>query len=127
VVDALRKIHAALIPNGLLVDTQPVSPRPAVSVGSDVIGALNMRNWLRTIDAVDRRVAQTVAAGSWAHAGEDRFIVVDTFENGAELADTVRDWKGTRIARTLTERLLAAQGPAQVHQEVRMRLLRALS
>ena len=60
---ALRNIHAALAPDGILVDTQPVSARsPVASEGSE-LGTLDMHDWLDTIHAVDERFAETIAAG----------------------------------------------------------------
>jgi len=126
VVNALRKIHAALLPGGVLIDTQPISPRPAVQTSAGHLGTLDMRDWCKIIAAVDERVAQTIDDGLWASEGEHRFVVTDTFGSGAELVDTVKDWQGTRIAEALSRRLTAAGGQARVHQEVQLRVLRAM-
>jgi hypothetical protein len=126
VVNALRRIHAALVPGGLVVDTQPLSPRPPVEAGGRRLGMLDMRNWRRTIDAVDRRIGQAVADGLFAHTGERSCVVADEFDSGAELLEVVAGWKGTQIPAALAERVRAAQPQVRVHQEVRLRLLRAL-
>jgi hypothetical protein len=63
VVHALRNIHAALVPGAILVDTQPVSAHPSVTADGTTLGTLDMREWLQTIEAVDERLAETVAAG----------------------------------------------------------------
>jgi hypothetical protein len=55
-VHALRNIHAALVPAGKLVDTQPVSARPHVTAKGARVGSLDMREWIETIHAVDERV-----------------------------------------------------------------------
>jgi hypothetical protein len=49
-VNALRRIHAALVPGGLVVDTQPVSARPSVEafgveLGTLDLGALALSIW----------------------------------------------------------------------------------
>jgi hypothetical protein len=124
-VNALRKIHAALIRDGFVVDTQPVSARPQVQAERHRLGTLDMREWLKTIDAVDELVARTVDDGLYVIEDEQRFLVTDTFESGRELVETVSGWQGTRISRTLGERVVAARPPVCVHQEVRLRLLRA--
>jgi len=123
-VNALRKIHAALIRDGLLVDTQPVAARPQVQAGSRLLGTLDMREWLKTIEAVDELVARTVDGGLYVIEHEQRFLVTDTFESGRELVETVSGWQGTRISRTLADRVVAAPPLVCVHQEVRLRLLR---
>jgi hypothetical protein len=125
-VNALRKIHAALIRGGSLVDTQPVSARPPVQAGSHRRGTLDMRDWLKTIKAVDELVGRTVDDGLYVIEDEQRFLVTDTFESGRELVETVSGWQGTRISRTLAERVAAALPPVCVDQEVRLRLLRAI-
>jgi hypothetical protein len=125
-VNALRKIHAALIRDGFVVDTQPVSTRPPVHAGSRRLGTLDMREWLKTTEAVDELVARTVDDGLYVIEDEQRFLVTDTFESGPELVETVSGWQGTRISRALSERVVAARPPVCVYQEVRLRLLRAI-
>jgi hypothetical protein len=126
VVNALRRIHAALVTGALLIDTQPVSRRPAVETSAGRVGSLDLREWRRIIDAVDVRVGVTVDDGLWANEGEHQYVVTDTFGSGDELVDTVKDWQGTRISETLSGRLRAAAGEAYVHQDVRLRVLRAV-
>jgi hypothetical protein len=109
----------------LLVDTQPVSARPQVQAGGRLLGTLDMREWLKTIEAVDELVAQTIDDGLYVIVDEQRFVVTDTFESGRELVETVSGWQGTRISRTLAGRVAAALPPVCVDQEVRLRLLRA--
>jgi len=125
-VNALRRIHAALIRDGLLVDTQPVSARPPVQAGSRRLGTLDMREWRKTIEAVDELIARAVDDGLYATVDEQRFLVTDTFESGHDLVETVSGWQGTRISRTLGERVVEARPPVCVHQEVRLRLFRAI-
>jgi hypothetical protein len=62
-VHALRNIHASLAPDGLLVDTQPISPHPRVTINDTELGTLDMREWVETIQAVEERVNETMAAG----------------------------------------------------------------
>jgi hypothetical protein len=124
VVHALELIHAALDRGGLILDTQPVSAGPAVEAAGGRLGALDMREWLGTIEAVDELVAQTVDDGLYWIGGERRFIVTDAWDSGAECVATVRGWQGTRISEALAKRAAAGRPPLRVHQEVRLRLLR---
>jgi hypothetical protein len=126
VVNALHAIHRALAAGGLVIDTQPVSARPAVEAGGAVLGTLDMSDWRATIDAVDRRVDEVIDEGLFAVDAERRFVVTDTYDSGAELVEAVSGWQGTRISRTLTRRVTAAAPPAAVHQQVRLRLLSLL-
>jgi len=123
-VHALRNIHAALAPDGIIVDTQPVSPRPPVTSEAAKLGTLDMRDWLATIRAVDELVAQTIAGALYELQHESRFVVTDAYDNGPECLDTVGNWSGTRVPSEVTRRLAAATSPVTVEQEVRLRLLR---
>jgi hypothetical protein len=125
-VNALTRIHAALVPGGIVVDTQPVSAAPPVDAHDGRLGTLDMRDWGRTIEAIDGSIRQTVADGLFAHEGERSCVVVDAFDSGDEFVEIVSGWQGTRIPPALAERARAASPPVRVHQDVRLRLLRAL-
>ena len=123
---ALRKIHAALIPGGVLVDTQPVSPDSRVDAADGRLGRLDMREWRRTIDAVDCRTAEAIDRGLFAIEGEQMIEVVDQLDSGAEFIEVVGAWQGTTIPSEVIERANAARPPIRVAQDVRLRLLRPL-
>jgi hypothetical protein len=125
VVNALRSIHAALAAGGIVVDTQPLSPRPPVEADGRPLGTLDMREWRRTIDAVDVQIGHAIAQGLFTCDGEHSCVVADEFDSGAEFIEVVGGWRGTRIPAALIRRVLAAPPPVRVHQEVRLRLLRA--
>jgi len=124
-VDALRNIHAALIPGGLVVDTQPVGSQPRVAIDGDEVGALDMAEWMSTLAAVDSRIAETVENGLFEICHEERFVVTDSFEDGPECLGTVGDWRDTFVPPALANRLNAAQAVVTVEQDVRLRLLRS--
>jgi hypothetical protein len=126
VVNALRSLHAALVPGGFVVDTQPVSPNPPVEADSGELGTLDMREWGRTIREIDGRFNSTFRDALFALHEERSFVVTDSFDDGKELLATVRAWQGTRIPRLLEERIAREQRPVHVHQYIRLRLLRAM-
>jgi hypothetical protein len=127
VVNALRRIHAALVPDGIVVDTQPISAEPPVEAHDGRLGTLDMREWARTIDAVDGAIRQALADGLFVLEGERSCVVVDEFDTGAEFVEIVSGWRGTRIPPALAERAQVSSPPLRVHQDVRLRLLRALT
>jgi hypothetical protein len=122
-VHALRKIHAALAPGGLLVDTQPQSPHPPVVADGTELGTLDMREWLVTIQAVDELIAKAIGSGLYEMQHEEQFVVTDAFDNGPECLETVSSWRDTRVPPSLVSRLEATQAAVTVEQEVRLRLL----
>ena len=126
-VHALRILRAALRPGGVVVDTQPVSGRPPVESDAGRIGLLDMSEWAQLIEEVDARVAQAVAEGLFAIERETRFTVTDEYSDGDEFVSAVSDWVGTRVDRDLERRAALVHGPVLLHQEVRLRVLRAPS
>jgi hypothetical protein len=126
VVNALRILHAALVPGGFVVDTQPVSTHPPVEGDSGELGTLDMREWGRTIEEIDGRFDSTFRDGLFALHEERSFVVTDSFDDGEELLATVRDWQGTRIPPLVEERVARQQRPVHAHQDIRLRLLRAM-
>jgi hypothetical protein len=90
-VNTLHKIHEALVPGGLVIDTQPVSPHPPVAAATGELGRLDLREWARTIDAVDGRVAATIRAGLFELQAQREFVVTDSFSNGAEFVAVVSE------------------------------------
>jgi hypothetical protein len=123
-VHALHKIHEALAPDAILVDTQPVSGRPTVAADGVTIGTLDMSEWLDTIQAVDERTAETICAGLYELQREQRFVVTDRYDNGPECLEHVGDWRGATVPQALVMRLGAVTSPVAVQQVVRLRLLR---
>jgi hypothetical protein len=123
-VHVLHNIHAALAPDGILIDTQPVSARPRVAADGVTLGTLDMREWLDTIQSVDALVAETISAGLYELQHESRFVVTDSYDNGPECLEIVGGWQGTRVPYILSTRVAATTSPATVQQEVRLRLLR---
>jgi hypothetical protein len=125
-VNALRRVHSALVRGGLVVDTQPVSPHPPVEAGGERLGALDMREWAGTIAAVDELTATTFDEGLFSIEHERSFVVSDTFDSGADFLDVVPEWRGTDVSDDLRRCAEAAKRPLSVHQDIRLRLLRAL-
>jgi hypothetical protein len=122
-VHALRNIHAALAPGGILIDTQPVSARSPVAADGVPLGTLDMRAWHDTIQAVDELIAETIGAGLYELRHESRFVVTDTYDDGPECLEIVGGWQGTRVPDGVSTRLAATTSPVTVQQEVRLRLL----
>lgn len=120
---ALHNIHAALIPDGLLVDTQPVGLHPRVAANGDELGTLDMHEWIETIRGVDQRVDETIGAGLFAQTDERTLVVTDTFDNGPHCLEIVGTWRGTRVQQPLADRLAAVRDQVTVDQQVRLRVL----
>ena len=122
-VDALTRIHAALVPGGVLVDTQPVGLRLPVTLGGEPIGELDDGEWIETVAAVDTEFEKVLAAGLFEPRHEERYSVVHEFGTGAECLDVVSGWAGTSVPEEVAARLEAGSARVTVEQDTRLRLL----
>ena len=121
---ALRNIHSALVPDGLLVDTQPVGSHPRVAANGDALGTLDMHQWIKTSRAVDERVAETIATGLYQQTDERVLVIRSTFDDGPDCLEITSTWQGTRVPQPLTDRLSSTRGQVTVDQQVRLRVFR---
>jgi hypothetical protein len=123
VVDALTRIHAALVPGGVLVDTQPVSPRLPVTLDGEPIGELEDDEWLEIVAAVDAEIEKVLAAGVFELRHEECYSVVHEFGSGRECLDVVGGWAGTNVPEDVGARLEGGNARTTVDQGTRLRLL----
>lgn len=122
---ALRKIRHALVPAGLIIDTQPLSAHPPIESESGTLGTLDMSEWARTIATIDGQVQQAINLGLFELERESRYVVTDEYPDGAEFVTVTREWAGTNVSDALAARVIPEQGRVRLHQDVRLRLLRA--
>ena len=126
VVDALRQIHSAVVSGGLVLDMQPLAPRPPVEADGRRLGSLDMREWRGIVDDVTELVDRTIADGLFREEGRRDYEVLETFDDGRELVETVREWDGTKISQALATRVEGATPPLLIREGVRMRVLRVV-
>jgi hypothetical protein len=124
VVDALTRIHAALVPGGVLVDTTPISLRLPVALDGEPAGELEADAWLETVAAVDAEIDRAVAAGLFEPTHEERYGIAHEFGSGDECLEVVGSWGGTTVPAAVTARLTAAAARTIVERDVRLRLFR---
>lgn len=124
-MNALRKIHDALEPESLLLDTQPVSGHPPVEAEGGPLGTLDMSEWAGIVTTVDDQIERAIEEGLFALEGERRYVVTDVYPDGAEFVEVTREWVGTRVGDELAGRARREHGPVRVHQDIRLRVLRA--
>jgi hypothetical protein len=124
VVDALTRLHAALVPRGVLVDTTPASLRLPVVLEGESVGELEDEEWLETVAAVDAEVEKVVASGLFELEHEERYGIVHEFGSGDECLDVVGSWGGTTVPVEVADRLERASARTTVEHDVRLRVFR---
>jgi hypothetical protein len=124
VVDALTRIHAALVPEGVLVDTQPVSARLPVALAGEPIGELDDDEWLETVAAVGVEIEKTCGGvGLFELRHEECYSVVHEFGSGEECLEVIDSWAGTHVPADVAARLQQTFAAVTVEHDVRLRLL----
>ena len=122
-VDALSRIHTALVPGGVVVDTQPVGSRMLVRVDDEPAGELEEDEWLKMVGAVDSGVEEAIDAGLFDLQHEERYAVVHSFDSGSEALEEASSWAGTRIPKDVAEQLETTRGSVEIEVEIRLRVL----
>jgi hypothetical protein len=105
---------------------QPIAPRPPVTADGVRLGTLDMREWRLIVDETAELVDETIGAGLFIEETGRHYEVVETFDDGKEFVDTVKDWTGTKISRSLAARAERVTPPLKIHERVRLRVLRVL-
>jgi hypothetical protein len=125
VVDALERIHTALVDGGVVVDTQPVSPWPPVVGRRGQIGLLDMSEWAKTIVQVDAEITKTIERGLFEVVADRQIVVPDHYDDVAELVQYTSEWEGTSVPPELAALAANEAGAVELRQDVRVRLLAA--
>lgn len=120
---ALGLLHASLVDDGLLLDTQPIGASPVVSGSDGPHGELDMRAWARTIASVDEGFEIALASRLFRLEHKEQLVVQDSFETAEDLLETASGWRDTEVPDGLAERVRAGSPPFTVSQDVRLRLL----
>ena len=125
-MNVLHQLRASLDPGGLVVDTQPVSPLPPIEANSQYLGALDRRQWARTIQSLDSRVERVIDEGLFELIHTSHVAVADEFGSGPELVEATRQWQGTAVSDAVAARIARETSSAQLTHAVRLRVLRRL-
>lgn len=122
-MNALRNIHAALVPCGALVDIHPIPPAEQVEVSGRVLGRIDEREFFGIVRAAEEALA---SSGLFELEAAFEHDVFERFETMEEFFEIVGEREGTRIPARLAERVRAASPPIDLRERVAFRRLRAL-
>lgn len=122
---ALRRIHRALVPRGVLLDLHPVPPTP-VEAGGVELGEVDETDFIPLLRATEAELEKTVAAGLFAHEDGVGFEVLEHFETGRALLEHARDWENIRLPEDVRRRVRRAGGPLVIRHHLVLRRLRAV-
>jgi hypothetical protein len=121
-VHALRKVHEALVPEGVLLDMHPIPPSTRAEVDGRSLGEFDDTEFM---DIVRVTEAPLVEGDLFALEAELEFDWLERFESAEELLEDVGLWEGCRIPETLAANIREAEPPIDIWERVVLRRYRA--
>jgi hypothetical protein len=126
VVDVLRGLLRALVPDGVVVDLLSVPPPERVEVDGEVLGELDGSAFFpRALEAAAGLDA-LAAEGMLLREYEERFPVFIRYPTGADLVEDVARREYTRMPAALGRRVQAIAGSCAIRDNCLVRRFRKL-
>ena len=120
---ALRRIHEALVPGGVLLDMHPVPPSTRAEVRGESLGEFDDSEFQRLVADAESVLERS---GLFRHESELEFDYLERYDDAAEMLNDIRDgWEGCGIPSELEQRILAAGEPVDIWEHVVLRRFRA--
>lgn len=123
-MNALRKIHEALVPGGILVDMHPVPPSARAEVDGRSLGEFDDAEFFEIVSATEDSLA---TSGLFETEAEIQFEWLERYDSGDELLEDVESWEGCRIPRAVAARVSKAEPPVDIWERVVLRRFRSVT
>jgi len=120
-VHALRRIHEALVPEGILLDMHPIPPSTRAEVGGRSLGQFDDSEFMDTVAQTEAALEQTVTEGLFVLETELEFDWLERFDSGEELIEDIESWGDVRIPEDLAARIRSAEPPVDLWERVVLR------
>jgi hypothetical protein len=123
VVNVLRNVQPAVVPDGRVLDVHPLGIDMAVRAGARGLGFIDTQEFAEVIAAMDEGVAQVESEGLLVHLRSTRRHVVERFDDPTEAIEEAERWENLRLPAAVRRRLRAAEErPIEFVDTVRYRL-----
>jgi hypothetical protein len=122
-VHALRQIHQALVPEGVLLDMHPIPPSTRAEVRGESLGAFDDSEFMEIVAAGE---AKLEGSGLFTRESELEFEYRERYDDAAELIEDITEsWEGCEVPPDRERRILAADGPVDIWERVVLRRFHA--
>ena len=118
---ALRKIHEALVPGGVLLDMHPIPPSARAEVDGRSLGEFDDAEFWEIVAATE---APLEATDLFVWEAETEFDWLERYDSGAALLEDVKSWEGCRVPRALARSIRKAEPPVDLWERVVLRRFR---
>jgi hypothetical protein len=123
VVNVLRNVYQAVVPDGRMLDIHPLGLDMPVRAGPRGLGFVDTRQFAGVIAAMDEGVDVVRAEGLIRELRTERRQVVERFDDAAEALQEADSWVNLRLPAAVRRRLLEAdERPVELVDTVRYRL-----
>jgi hypothetical protein len=122
-VHALRQIHQALVPGGVLLDMHPIPPSTRAEVRGRSLGEFDDSEFMEIVANAEADLERT---GLFTQESEVKFDYLERYDDPGQMLEDVREgWEGCRIPAELEKRILEAGAPVDIWERVVLRRFRA--
>jgi hypothetical protein len=123
-VHALRQIHQALVPGGVLLDMHPIPPSTRAEVQGESLGDFDDAEFMELVAAAEAKIEHS---GLFTCESELEFDYLERYDDPAQLLEDVKEgWEGCIVPPDLEARILEAEGPVDLWERVVLRRFRTL-
>ena len=120
---ALRRIHQALVPGGVLLDMHPVPPSTRAEVDGESLGEFDDSEFQRIVSDAEGVLERS---GLFTWESELAFEYLERYDDPAELLEDIKEgWEGCFVPEELKARILEADRPVDIWENVVLRRFRA--
>jgi hypothetical protein len=122
-VNALRNIHQALVPEGILLDMHPIPPSTRAEARGESLGDFDDAEFQDLVKTAEARILET---GLFEHDAETEFDWLERYDDPIQLLADVKDgWEGCSIPPDVEARIREAKPPVDIWERVVLRRFRA--
>jgi len=118
-VHALRQIHQALVPGGVLLDMHPVPPPTRAEVRGESLGEFDDSEFMRLVADAEDTVERS---GLFTRESELEFDYLERYDDPAQLLEDIKEgWEGCDFTPELEARILEADDQVDIWERVVLR------
>ncbi len=122
-MNALRNIHQALVPEGILLDMHPIPPATRAEVRGKSLGDFDDAEFQELVRTAEARIRETRL---FEHDTELEFDWLERYDDAEQLlVDIKEDWDGCHVPADVEARIRAAEAPVDIWERVVLRRFRA--
>ena len=120
---ALRQIHQALVPGGVLLDMHPIPPSTRAEVHGESLGEFDDSEFMRIVSAAEGVLERS---GLFKQDSELEFDYLERYDDPAQLLEDIDEgWEGCSVPAELEKRIREADSPVDIWERVVLRRFRA--